>query len=500
MQPPAPDSTSGLGARALRYTVLILLARVLSRLIALASVVVIGSALGDSGFGELQTAVTYTALIGSLTDIGFTALYIREGARQPRQLPRFFDNVASVKLFLLAVALPLLLGALWFSGITSLLLPSFALLVLSGYSLLLRSTLYALQRLRWEILEIVPESTIILLGALIAGRLHGHGPAVFLWAYVASSAFATLYFIVVLLRTGLLRPRWRLETDLFRSWLRAGVPLAITYVITTVYFKLDVPILQHFRSYAEVGWYTLAYRPFEALLFIPGTLRTVIFPVLSIYYRESPRRVLASAEKLFKGLAVMGLPISIGLFLLAPQFIRVLHFPFPESAPALRILALAVAFMFVDNTFAVVMNAIDRQKLFAYVALSGLLINAALNLVLIPRFGYIGASWATVVTEIVLVAIGWLTLRRVLGTIRVPAITWRALLSGMVMGAFVWIASPRGTVATLLVSALAAVVYGLMLVVTRVLDDEERTIIRRALGRYHPGVAEPDQPGPDQPV
>jgi len=103
-----PDLTTGLGSRALRFTILILVARILSRLLALVAVVAIGNALGDSRFGQMQTAVTYTALVGAITDVGFTALYVREGAREPHNLTRYFNNVASIKLFLVAISLPLL--------------------------------------------------------------------------------------------------------------------------------------------------------------------------------------------------------------------------------------------------------------------------------------------------------------------------------------------------------------------------------------------------------
>jgi O-antigen/teichoic acid export membrane protein len=316
--------------------------------------------------------------------------------------------------------------------------------------------------------------------ALIGAHIHA-GAGFFLWAYVAASGFATVYFIVVLLSTRILAPRWQLELDLFRHWIRAGIPLAITYLLTTVYFKLDVPILQHYRTYAEVGWYTFAYRPFEALLFIPATLRTVVFPVLSIYYRDAPNRVLASAEKLFKGLAIIGWPITVGLFLLAPQFIDLLTSQYPQSAASLRILAIAVVFMFVDNTFPAVLNAIDRQKMYAYVALSGLVINLGLNLILIPRFGYIGASWATVATEIGLVLTGWVALRGALGPLHVVRSCWRPFVAGVVMGLFVWLINPHGRLALLAVTAAAAVLYAVMLVVLRTADDEERSIIRRTL-------------------
>jgi O-antigen/teichoic acid export membrane protein len=478
----ATDSTSGLGSRALRFTILILIARILSRLLALVAVVAIGNALGDSRFGQMQTAITYTALVGAVTDVGFTALYVREGAREPAQLTRYFSNVASIKLFLVAISLPILAACLWFAGIESLLLPSFALLVLSGYSLLLRSSLYALQRLNFEIAEIIPETAVILGMALLGAHIHA-GTGFFLWAYAAASGFATVYFLVVLLGTRVLRPRWALDTALFAVWIRAGIPLAITYLLTTVYFKLDVPILQHYRSYAEVGWYTFAYRPFEALLFIPATLRTVVFPVLSIYYRNAPNRVLASAEKLFKGLAIIGWPITVGLFLLAPQVIDLLSSNFPQSAAALRILAIAVVFMFVDNTFPAVLNAIDRQKLYAYVALSGLVVNFGLNMILIPRFGYIGASWATVATEMTLVCAGLIALGRVLGTLNVLRSCWRPFIAGAVMGLVVWLINPHGRLALLAVIVLGAVIYATMLVALRTADDEERSILRRTLRR-----------------
>ena len=198
------------------------------------------------------------------------------------------------------------------------------------------------------------------------------------------------------------------------------MPLGITFIITTVYFKVDVPILQRFRPYSEVGYYTFAYKPFESLLFIPFALRSVVFPVLSVYHRRSPERVLPLAEKFFKALVILGWPITVGVFLLAPQFNSLLHL-YAGSEPALQILALAIVFMFADNTFAATLNAIDKQNVFAFVAMVGLVINVGVNLVVIPSYGYLGASWAVVVTEAALVVVGWFVLRAQLGTHPAPA-------------------------------------------------------------------------------
>ena len=478
-------ATAHAGKRALQNTLLILVARVISRVIALVTVVLISHVLGDTRFGQMQTAVTYGALASIVADFGFATLYVREGARSPDTISRLLGFAMSMRVFLTALAAPLLLAGLWFAGVQSLWLPSFAIILIGGYLMLLRSTLYALQRLNFEIAEIVPES-LLLLGLVVLGARLGADTAYFLWAYAASYAAALVYFLVVVLRTGLARPRWTLDMSMVTPWLTVGVPLAITYLFTTVYFKVDVPILQHFRSYAEVGWYTLAYKPFEALLFIPVTLRSVIFPVLSLYKRAAPERVLPAAERFFKALALIGWPITVGVFLLTPQFNDLLQL-YPQSEVALHILAIGIFFAFIDNTFAATFNAIDRQKTFAYIALSGLGINVLLNIFLIPAFGYVGASWSTVLTEVALVLIGWVVLRAQFGALRVIRTTWRIYPAGAVMGVFVWLVHPQGRIALLLVTAAAAIIYGVCIVLFRALDHDEWEALRAVARRRFAG-------------
>jgi O-antigen/teichoic acid export membrane protein len=475
-----PDMPGGLGMRALRNTILILVVRVISRIIALIAVIIIGNYLDPTRFGEMQTAVTYVGLVGTVTDLGFSALYVREGARHTDQLSRYWNNVASLKVVGSAIGLPLIFAAFYIAGVRSLLWPAFAILVLSGYQLLLRNTLYAMQRLTFEIIEIVPETLVVF--ALVVIGVHIHADTgFFLWAYAISYAFACVYFGIVLITMGVLRPGLQFEPGLLFSWVRVAVPLGITFIITTVYFKVDVPILQRFRPYSEVGYYTFAYKPFESLLFIPFALRSVVFPVLSVYHRRSPERVLPLAEKFFKALVILGWPISVGVFLLAPQFNSLLHL-YPGSEPALQILALAIVFMFADNTFAATLNAIDKQNVFAFVAMVGLVINVGVNLVVIPRYGYLGASWAVVVTEAALVVVGWLVLRAQLGTIHLVRASWKAVVAGLLMGLFIYVANPHQSRVLLFVIVVAsALIYGAVLLVLRVADREEISVIRNAL-------------------
>jgi O-antigen/teichoic acid export membrane protein len=283
----------------------------------------------------------------------------------------------------------------------------------------------------------------------------------------------------------MVRIRWRLEVDFIRRWFWSGLPFALTFVLTTLYFRIDVPILQFFRPDAEVGWYSAAYKPFEALLFLPMTMLQVVFPVLSVYHKNAPDRVAAATARFFKSLALLGWPVTVGTFLLAPVLTDSLHL-FKNSEPALRILSLGIVFMFVNNAFIAALNSIDRQALFSWAALGSLIVNVLLNVVLIPLFGYLGASWATVLTEVALGVICWVLVARELRPMPVWVLSWRVLVCGLLMGGALFVLLRLvhfSGVAVLLPIAAGAAVYAAAVLLLRVADRDEMALARRALGR-----------------
>ena len=460
-------------------------ARVASRLLALVTVLATLNHLGDAGFGRFQTLVNYTAVVAVLVDLGFNTLYVREGARHPAQIERYLNNLLSAKALLSVAAFFVLAGVLALRGFSSqLVLAGFVLMVLTSYSNLLRGTFYALQRLGFEAVAIVLES-LLLLGLVVIGILTHQGLAYFIWAYAASYGFACLYFLGVLLLNRMVRIRWRLEVDFIRRWFWSGLPFALTFVLTTLYFRIDVPILQFFRPDAEVGWYSAAYKPFEALLFLPMTMLQVVFPVLSVYHKNAPDRVAAATARFFKSLALLGWPVTVGTFLLAPVLTDSLHL-FKNSEPALRILSLGIVFMFVNNAFIAALNSIDRQALFSWAALGSLIVNVLLNVVLIPLFGYLGASWATVLTEVALGVICWVLVARELRPMPVWVLSWRVLVCGLLMGGALFVLLRLvhfSGVAVLLPIAAGAAVYAAAVLLLRVADRDEMALARRALGR-----------------
>ena len=474
-----PAASAGLGSRALRNTVTVLGAKVVARLIALVTVIYIINSLEPRRYGAFTVLVNCTAIVSVVLDLGFNVLFVREGARHRDDIERYLRNVMSVRLVMSVLSLVLLVGVLMVVGLSDLIVPGFFLMVLTSYSTLLRNGLYAVQQLGYEAIAVILES-VVLLALVLYGRQTHQGVTYFVWAYAAQYAFSCVYFSVVLAAKRVAVIGWRFEPDLVREWFWKGLPFALTFVLTILYFRIDQPLVFALKSQTEAGWYGAAYKPIEALLFIPMTFLSVVFPVLSVYHRERQTEVLDALNRFYKALLLMGWPMSVGIFVLAYPLNAVMRLYAP-SAPALQILALALGFAFVNNAFIGALNASDRQLSFTWAAGWSLAANVVLNLALIPTFGYLGASWATVLTEIALGIAGWVLTARHVGRVPILALSWRIVLAGLVMGVAIFPLRELGGVKIAIPIAAGVLVYTAAVLLLRALSGEEIAWARRAL-------------------
>jgi O-antigen/teichoic acid export membrane protein len=475
--PPAREASSS-GARTLRNTVLILGARVVSRLLALVSVLILIRYLQPAGLGTFQDVVNQAGLVTVVIDVGFNTLFQREAARRPHMLSHYLSRLATGRVAFALLALGVFAGVLSWRGQLSLLLPAYVLMVLTSYSNLLRGALYAVQQLGFEAVAIVLES-VVLIGLTVYGAATHRGVSFFLWAYAAQYGFSCVYFAVLLTARRIARIRPAFDPIFIVNWMMKSLPFAATFAITTIYFKIDVPILAVLKGHYETGIYVAAYKPFEALLFIPVSMLNVVFPVLSTYHRGSGDQLAWGVNRFYKALFALGWPTSVGVFVLADP-LRFIY-SYADSANALRILALGISLMFVSNAFIGALNAIDRQLTFTWAALVSMVVNIALNVALIPLFGYIGASWATILTEVALCAMGWYLTARHLTAVPVLSLSWRILIAGLVMGAALYpLREVHGAMIAVAVLA-GALVYGLALLLLRAADEEELRLLRRAV-------------------
>jgi O-antigen/teichoic acid export membrane protein len=470
--------TERLASRTLRNSMLVVGARALAKLAVFVVVVLLWRHLGDERYGRFATMVVYVTLAGVVADLGLQTVFIRDAARDRTLFTRYLANLLSARLLLSMVALVILAVALRLlsPALFPYTLAAFALLLTTSYSSLLRAVFYIRGRLGYEAIAIVAEALLLLaLTVLAIGR--GATWDVFLWVYAASYLFTCLFAFVVL------RWRWhervsiRLEPAFVRRLLAAGLPLALGFTITTVYAQLDVVLLQLFKNFQMVGWYSAANKYIDAVAWVPQTAMGAIFPALSLLSAGDRRRLAFAYEKSYKMLAILGLPLAVGIGVTADSIVHVTR-GFEQSIPALRILAPSVVLLFVNNAFIYTLTAINRQADFTRLALFTLAVNVILNLALIPPYGYLGAAAASTITEIALFVGGWWLLRRNRLHLRVAGSIGRVLACALVMGVAVYFIRSWPLAIVVLIGAA---LYVVALFALRALNPEELSILRSGL-------------------
>lgn len=468
-----------LASRTLRNSVLVVGARALAKLGVFIVVVLLLRNLGDERYGRFAAIVVYVTLLGIVSDLGLQTVFIRDVSRDRRLLRRYLGNLLSIRLLLSIVSLLTLAAILRL--LSPVLFPytiaGFVLLLTTSYSSLLRAVFYIRGRLVYEAIAIVAEAALLLLLTVIAIQRHATWD-IFLWVYAGSYLFTCLFAYTVL------RWRWheqvglRFEPALLRRLLAAGIPLALGFTIATVYAQLDVVLLQLFKGFQMVGWYSAANRFIDAVAWIPQTAMGAVFPALSMVAAGAGRQLAFAYEKSYKMLALLGLPLAVGIGITASSLVH-LAAPtgFDRAIPALQILAPSIALLFVNNAFIYTLTAMNRQLDFTRLSLFALIVNIALNLTLIPLYGYLGAAVASTLTEVALFVGGWWLLRR--QQMRLPLITsvGRVIAGAALMGLAIY---PLRSWPLPLVVLVGAVIYVVVLVLLRALNAEEWGIIRAA--------------------
>jgi O-antigen/teichoic acid export membrane protein len=127
-------------------------------------------------------------------------------------------------------------------------------------------------------------------------------------------------------------------------------------------------------------------------------MMTSATPGLAALRTESHELYLLQLQRLINFLALSGVLIGGAIAIAAPVLIRVLYgHPYAGASSVLSIIAAADIFVFLSIATGVWFVFEGRQTSYMTRTIIGALINVALLLVLIPRYGGHGAAWAALV-------------------------------------------------------------------------------------------------------
>jgi len=161
-----------------------------------------------------------------------------------------------------------------------------------------------------------------------------------------------------------------------------------------------------------------------------------------IYVDNNPDITLKTVVKeYFNIMVILAIPMGIGVTLLADKIILVLYGnQYTDSIIALQILIWSIVLIFANSAFVRLLESSDRQLIMTKITIVSMIGNIILNILLIPQFSYIGASIATVFTELTIFALVFvITYREVYDNFLkdVGSFLGKIIVSSLIMAIFI---------------------------------------------------------------
>jgi O-antigen/teichoic acid export membrane protein len=270
-----------------------------------------------------------------------------------------------------------------------------------------------------------------------------------------------------------LRPRY--DPPLWWDLLRKGLPYAYAGAMITLVFDVDAVLLERMRGAVEVGWYRAPVQVLAGLTLVPRVIGYAFIPTMAALHATAPATVTELYRRGSKYLLVVGLPVAAFGALESPRFVHLLFGPdFAPSAAASRFLLPAAVFMFLSNFGETTLACVNRWRTIVVVSTVTLVLNVALNLWWIPRHGFLGSAWATLLSEAAYFAMGAAALRSLGHRAGWVSIAWRPALATAAFAGVLWLGRGLPLVA---ISALASTVFVIATFAFGVWDAKERGLL-----------------------
>jgi O-antigen/teichoic acid export membrane protein len=397
------DGRSGELAKLLSSATLVLVGTVVGSAAKLVERAVVGRALSLDSYGQVSVGIAVLTIGSAVALFGFA-----QGV--PRYVSRFDDDARVRGAWLTGVTFALGIGALIGAVLYAAAGPVGARLLDDADPALIRPFALAIPmvaglqigvagirgkentRYRAYVNDLFyPLSRILLMVALLAA---GYGVLAAGYAYLAAAAAGFVLAHAFLHR--LVPLRGAVETDVGEI-LQFSAPLVVSSVVWTLILQTDTLMLGYFRPMSEVALYGAAYPLAYGLLLVLTAFGYVYFPMASRLDADGSRGELDAIYTVTtKWVYVLTFPAFLA-FVVFPADVLTAVFGarYAPGAPALAILA----FGFFANVTAgrnrQTLSALGHTNVLMLVTVGTAALNVALNLLLVPGFGDVGAAVAS---------------------------------------------------------------------------------------------------------
>ncbi len=359
--------------------------------------------LKPEGFGLLNYAIATAGLFAPIANLGLNSIVIRDLSRDSSNKEEILGtafvlkNIGSLIALLLTIGTVIILNPT--EPETQLLVGVAALLTLfqpfetidfwfqsqvqSKYTVMSANVAY----LSMSVVKII---LINFRASLIA----------FSWVIATESALRALGAAIVYQVNGNKILRWRFSGKLAVKLLQQSWPMILSDFMIFIYMQIDQIMMKQLSSAEELGLYAAAVKVSGLWYFVPMAIVGSVFPSIVKAKDISETVYNDRLQKLLYLMALISYGVAIPVMLFAEPIVNILYGKnYLGAAPSLTVLIWAGLFVCLGIARSTWLVTEGLLNLSAATTAVGGVINIILNLILIPRYGGLGAGIATLIAQ-----------------------------------------------------------------------------------------------------
>jgi O-antigen/teichoic acid export membrane protein len=360
--------------------------------------------LGPEQFGELAYILAFVAFFQAFSVLGLDGLTVRDIATERGRAPAVLGTVFRLRLGAAVMGWAAACGLVaWMrpgDSATLLLVAIVAAGMLFQTADVVDLWFQSQTQSRRSVLAKLP--AYLLSNAARIALVLAEAP---LWAFAAVQVLDT--GLAALFLSGAYRRfraagTWAWDSALARSLLQQCWPFMLSALAVIVYMRIDQIMLREMVGEHEVGIYSAALPFSQAWHFIPITICASLLPTLSRNHADDRALFFLRLQRLFTAFAWAAIALAAALALTANWLVTLLLGPaYEESARVLALHVVTNVFLFLGVAQGQWILNERRSQVALIKNVAGALANVLANLVLIPRYGAMGAALAAVIAQAV---------------------------------------------------------------------------------------------------
>ena len=378
-----------------------------SKIILFFVTILIVRSFGPTNFGKYNLAFSYTAILMVLSDFGLNTIIIREVAKHPELVHKYLANILSIKLiislFLVIIAFmirPFLNGDLF---IQKLFLLCVAYSLIQNIGSLLIAVFSGLEKMEYIFVSKLIYYLGLLFSAILITTSHST-PDKLLFAYIIMTTFSVLV-TTILVKINKIKIELEFDFIFWKKILISTLPLLGLALTGVIYFNCDTILIGRFFGPEKVGLYQSAYKILFAFQSI-NIVNYALFPRISALINQKNYSALSRITKFVVSISLVGLiPLGLIITIFARPIMTLIYGPAYTSASlAMVLLMWSGVIYYFRSFFCNLLIASNRQKHVFYALLFGTTANILFNLFIMPKYNFVYASLALVISELIILS------------------------------------------------------------------------------------------------